>query len=70
MYPLVRELAADGIPVAVTSRVLQTARQPYYRWLACPVTDAEVLLRVYAKCVDGDDQIALRRIEDAFRDPE
>ena len=34
MYPLVRELAADGIPVAVTCRVLKIARQPYYRWLA------------------------------------
>lgn len=42
MYPLVRELAADGIPVAVTCRVLKIARQPYYRWLACPVTDAEL----------------------------
>ena len=41
MYPLVRELAADGIPVAVTCRVLKIARQPYYRWLAAPVTDAE-----------------------------
>jgi putative transposase len=41
MYPLVRELAADGIPVAVTCRVLKIARQPYYRWLASPVTDAE-----------------------------
>ena len=41
MYPLVRELAADGIPVAVTCRVLEIARQPYYRWLADPVTDAE-----------------------------
>jgi putative transposase len=41
MYPLVRELAADGIPVAVTCRVLQIARQPYYRWLEQPVTDAE-----------------------------
>jgi len=37
----VSELAADGIPVAVTCRVLQLARQPYYRWRACPVTDAE-----------------------------
>ena len=36
MYPLVRELAADGIPVAVTCRVLKIARQPYYRWLAEP----------------------------------
>ena len=42
MYPLVRELAADGIPVTVTCRVLKIARQPYYRWLANPVTDAEL----------------------------
>lgn len=42
MYPLVRELAGDGIPVAVTCRVLKLARQPYYRWLAAPVTDAEI----------------------------
>ena len=42
MYPLVRELAADGVPVTVTCRVLKIARQPYYRWLARPVTDAEL----------------------------
>lgn len=36
-----KELAADGIPVAVTCRVLKLSRQPYYRWLADPVTDAE-----------------------------
>ena len=36
------ELAADGIPVAVTCRVLKLARQPYYRWLANPITDAEL----------------------------
>ena len=42
MYPLVRELAVDGIPVAVTCRVLNIARQPYYRWLAQPVTAAEL----------------------------
>ncbi len=41
MYPLVRELAGDGIPVTVTCRVLKIARQPYYRWLARPVTDTE-----------------------------
>jgi putative transposase len=38
----VNELAADGIPVAVTCRVLNIARQPYYRWLARHVTDAEL----------------------------
>jgi putative transposase len=38
----VSELAADGIAVAVACRVLKLARQPYYRWLANPVTaDAE-----------------------------
>jgi hypothetical protein len=42
MYPLVRELADDGIPVTVTCRVLGIARQPYYRWLATPVGDAEL----------------------------
>ena len=36
------ELAGDGIPVAVTCRVLKLARQPYYRWLADPVTPAEL----------------------------
>lgn len=29
-YPIVCELAADGIPVAVTCRVLKIARAPYY----------------------------------------
>jgi putative transposase len=38
----VRELAAEGIPVVVTCRVLKLARQPYYRWLACPVTAQEL----------------------------
>jgi len=42
MYPLVRELAGDGIPVTVACRVLKIARQPYYRWLASPVTRAEL----------------------------
>lgn len=42
IYPLVRELAEGGIPVTVTCRVLKLARQPYYRWLAEPVTAAEL----------------------------
>jgi transposase InsO family protein len=42
MYPLVRELAVGGIPVAVTCRVLKIARQPYCRWLAQPITAAEL----------------------------
>ncbi|MEV4314732.1 IS3 family transposase [Actinocrispum sp. NPDC049592] len=42
LYPLVSELAADGIPVAVTCRALNIARQPYYRWRARPVTETEL----------------------------
>ena len=42
IYPLVRELAGDGIPVVVTCRVLKLARQPYYRWLAAPVGAREL----------------------------
>jgi len=41
-YPLVAELAADGIPVVVSCRVLKLARQPYYRWLRNPVTRREL----------------------------
>ena len=36
------ELAADGIPVTVTCRVLKLARQPFYRWLGAPVSDREL----------------------------
>src|SRR5690554_2195290 len=42
IYPLVTELAGDGIPVAVTCRVLKLARQPYYRWLAAPIGAREL----------------------------
>jgi transposase InsO family protein len=38
----VSELAADGVPVAVTMRVLKLSRQPYYRWLENPVTPSEL----------------------------
>lgn len=37
------ELAADGIPVVVSCRVLKLARQPYYRWLSHPITEAELV---------------------------
>jgi transposase InsO family protein len=40
-YPLVRELAADGIPVRLTCGTLGFSPQAYYKWLADPVTDRE-----------------------------
>jgi putative transposase len=40
-YPLVRDLAADGIPVAVTCRVLGFSKQAFYKWNCDPVTDRD-----------------------------
>ena len=38
IYPLVLELAADRIPVAVDCRVLGFSKQAFYRWRANPVS--------------------------------
>lgn len=57
MYPLVRELAADGIPVTVSCRVLGLARAPFYRWLQNPFTDAQL-----------DEAYVANAIFDAHRD--
>lgn len=35
-----KELTGNGVPLTVACRVLKLARQPYYRWLDQPVTDA------------------------------
>ena len=37
------ELAGDGIPVAVSLRVLKLSRQPYYRWRKQQVTESELV---------------------------
>jgi transposase InsO family protein len=72
MYPLVRELAADGIPVAVTCRVLNLARQPYYLWLANPITDAEWLAAHRANALfdahRDDPEFGYRFLADEARD--
>ena len=38
IYPLVRDLASDGIPVKVTCRVLGFSPQAFYKWQANPVS--------------------------------
>jgi hypothetical protein len=35
-YPLVRDLAAEGIPVVVTCRVLGFSPQAFYQWRQAP----------------------------------
>ena len=67
-----KELAADGIPVAVTCRVLKLARQPYYRWLAQPVTDAELVEAYRANALfdahHEDPEFGYRYLVDEARD--
>jgi putative transposase len=40
-YPLVLDLAADAIPVAVTCRVLGFSRQAFYAWRQNPVSQRD-----------------------------
>ena len=41
IYPLVTDLADEGVPVALTCRVLGFSKQAYYKWRAKPVTDRD-----------------------------
>ncbi|WP_085984754.1 IS3 family transposase [Modestobacter italicus] len=41
MYPLVQDLAAEKIPVAVTCRVLGFSKQAFYKWQANPVSQRD-----------------------------
>lgn len=41
MYPLVRDLAADRIPVAVACRVLGFSKQAFYKWVEEPVSQRD-----------------------------
>ncbi len=40
-YPLVKELAAEGIPVRLTCGVLGFSTQAFYKWRAHPVSDRD-----------------------------
>jgi len=41
-FPLVRDLAAEGIPVVVTCEVLGFSPQAFYKWRANPVCDRDL----------------------------
>lgn len=60
IYPLVLELAAEGIPVVVTCRVLGFSPQAYYKWRADPVSrrdwdDAHLVNRAFD--IHADDPV-------------
>ena len=57
-YPLVLDLAADGVPVAVTCRVLGFSRQAFYAWQHQPISGRDLddaYLTDAALAVHGDD---------------
>ncbi|WP_432733067.1 IS3 family transposase [Microbacterium sp. MM2322] len=72
LYPLVKELACDGIPVTVTCRVLTLARQPYYRWLKQPTTESELVEAYRANALfdahRDDPEFGHRLLADEARD--
>lgn len=41
MFPLVRDLATEGIPVVVICGVLGVTPQAFYKWRRAPVSDRE-----------------------------
>ena len=57
MYPLVVELAAEGVAVSMTCRVLGFSRQAFYKWQASPCSDR-----------DWDDAILINAALDIHRD--
>ena len=42
MFPLVRDLAAEGIPVRLTCGVLGFTAQAYYKWRKNPISDRDL----------------------------
>ena len=68
MYPLVLELAAGGIAVALTCRVLGFSKQAYFKWRANPVSqrdwDDAHLLHAAREVHHDDPEFGYRFIRD------
>jgi putative transposase len=67
-YPLVLELAADGIAVTLICRVLGFSTQGFYRWKANPVTDRDWadahLINAALEIHDGAPEFGYRLVAD------
>ena len=63
-YPLVRDLAAEGIPVRLTCGVLGHSTQAYYAWATNPVSDRDLedayLTNVSIDAHDDDPEVGYR----------
>jgi putative transposase len=67
-YPLVRDLAAEGIPVRLTCGVLGHLRQAYYAWLREPISQRELedayLTNALVDAYDDDPEFGYRLLAD------
>ena len=72
MFPLVLDLAADSIPVAVTCRVLGFSKQAFYQWRANPVSqrdwDDAHLINAAIEIHHDDPEFGYRFIADELPD--
>jgi putative transposase len=70
-YPLVQELAAEGIPVRLTRGVLGFSPQAFGKWRANPVTGREWtdahLTSALAGACDDDPEFGYRLLADELR---
>lgn len=71
IYPLVRDLASDGVPVVVTCRVLRFSPQAFYKWRTAPVSSrdwSDAHLVDAAREIHADDPVfGYRFIADELR---
>lgn len=71
IYPLVRDLASDGVPVALTCRVLRFSPQAFYKWRTAPVSSrdwSDAHLVDAAREIHADDPVfGYRFIADELR---
>jgi putative transposase len=72
IYPLVTDLADEGIPVVLTCRVLGFSKQAYYKWRANPVSqrdwDDAHLLNAAVDIHHDDPEFGYRFIADELAD--
>ena len=72
MYPLVLDLADDGIPVTVACRVLGFSKQAFYKWKADPVSrrdwDDAHLINAAVDIHHDDPEFGYRFITDELAD--
>lgn len=72
MYPLVIDLQHDGIPVALTCRVLGFSKQAFFKWKQNPISDRDWddahLINAAMDVHDADPTFGYRFIADELHD--